>query len=534
MSTAIKYSFIEPDNIMLKTDFSLSGQNIVDVASSIDGIDDAVDNMFYGKKNGLAGFYTVEGGGGSSDMLLNSLLDVTITGSVNGDALIYENGYYINKKVNYDDLANTPSLSGVALSGSYDDLSNKPVIPVVPTSINDLSDVDTSGITSGQVLQYNGTNFVAATVSSGGANSLDALTDVTLFGLATNDVLQYNGTIFVNKKLNYSTLSGLPTIPSSINDLAGVDTSGVILGQVLQYDGANFVPVTMSTGGGGTGGAESLNDLLDVTISTPTTGQVVRYNGTKFVNSSISYNELGDKPDLKTVATTGKYTDLTELPTIPTSVNDLSDIDTTGVTTGQVLQYDGTKFIPTSVTGEGGGATTLNDLLDVDTTGVTNGQMIQYDAAETKWKAVTPPMASGATIERFKIKYTGGDMAAGSAGLSNAYSDYSDRVTPVLLSNQTIADFITEITFTGYQYPPASIMYYGFDAHYNRYEIRTMSSLSSMQYVYNESGTSVNPQSFGNFQKMRLSTSVHDTGASPKTGLPAIPGHAWVIMVMQG
>ena len=50
---------------------------------------------------------------------------------------------------------------------------------------------------------------------------------------------------------------------------------------------------------------------------------------------------------------------------IPENINDLGDVDTTGITSGQVLQYDGTNFVPFTITDQVG-ATQLSELSDVD------------------------------------------------------------------------------------------------------------------------------------------------------------------------
>jgi hypothetical protein len=70
----------------------------------------------------------------------------------------------------YSDLSGTPSLATVATSGSYNDLSNKPTIP---TDLNSLSDVVISSASTNQLLQYNGSSWVNATVSTGGVTDGD-------------------------------------------------------------------------------------------------------------------------------------------------------------------------------------------------------------------------------------------------------------------------------------------------------------------------------------------------------------------------
>jgi len=59
----------------------------------------------------------------------------------------------------------------------------------------------------------------------------------------------------------------------ALGDLSDVDTGGATTGQVLEFDGADWVPATPSAG------AAALNDLTDVSTAGATTGDVIVYNG---------------------------------------------------------------------------------------------------------------------------------------------------------------------------------------------------------------------------------------------------------------
>ena len=89
------------------------------------------------------------------------------------------------------------------------------------------------------------------------------------------------------------------------------------------------------------------------------------------------------------------------------SINALSDVDTTtsAPTNGQVLEWDGTNWVPADVAG---GATTIDELSDVDTstTAPTDGQVLTWVDANSKWEPADStggggslPTVSGWTID---------------------------------------------------------------------------------------------------------------------------------------
>ena len=98
----------------------------------------------------------------------------------------------------YADLTGKPTLATVATSGSYADLTSKPTIP---TNIDSLTDVVITSASSGQVLKYDGTNWVNGTDSTGGggggtglgARSTAAATTSSLANNATDSTQAITG-----------------------------------------------------------------------------------------------------------------------------------------------------------------------------------------------------------------------------------------------------------------------------------------------------------------------------------------------------
>ena len=79
--------------------------------------------------------------------------------------------------------------------------------------------------------------------------------------------------------------------------------------------------------------------------------------------------------------------------TIPTLLVDGIEVDTTGATVGQVLKYDGTKFIPSQDNVASAGALTISDLSNVLITSVQDGSVLSYSSASSKW--VNSPLNLG-------------------------------------------------------------------------------------------------------------------------------------------
>lgn len=69
-----------------------------------------------------------------------------------------------------------------------------------------------------------------------------------------------------------------------------------------------------------------------------------------------------------------------------------------GGTTGQILAKNSTTDYDTEWIDQTGGGGTLNDLTDVDTTGVTDGQVLTYDSSTSSWIPSTIVSVAGLAI----------------------------------------------------------------------------------------------------------------------------------------
>lgn len=92
-------------------------------------------------------------------------------------------------------------------------------------------------------------------------------------------------------------------------------------------------------------------------------------------NASSGDYQILNKPTLATVATTGDYNDLSNLPTIPTTLEDLL----AGNAAKDLIQYDGTQWVTIS-------GLTIDDLLDVSIGAVSNNDALIYNTAANEWQ----------------------------------------------------------------------------------------------------------------------------------------------------
>jgi len=255
------------------------------------------------------------------------LTDISVTTLSNGTAsLVYDDSSgtfsftppdlsgFSTFSGSYTDLTNKPIL----FSGSYNDLSDKPTF-----AVSDLTDVNNTSPSVGQILKWDGTQWSPAADLTASGNSGIALTDLSV-NLLTSGIsnLAYDNSTGVFS-FTPPDLSGYSTFSGSYNDLTDLPTlfSG-------NYTDLTNKPTIFSG---------SWNDLTD-----------------KPTLFSGSYNDLSDKPTIfsgswndltdKPVLFSGSYNDLNNKPNIPSSLNDLIDVLISGTPNdGAILKYNATN-----------------------------------------------------------------------------------------------------------------------------------------------------------------------------------------------
>ena len=404
-------------------------------------------------------------------------------------------------------------------------------IPAAPTA--------TAGTNTTQLAT---TAFVQAALNaSGSITNLDSLTDVVITTPAIGNLLRYDGTNWVNWVPTY--ISGNQSITLT-GDVTGSGTTSIVTtlatvnSNVGTFGNTTTIPVvtvnakglvTAVTTATVSTGSQTLAGLTDVTITTPANGQILQYNSTssKWVNvvspyltanqsisitgdgtgsgtTSIAFslatvnanvgtfnNVTVNAKGLVTAASNVAYlTSFTEADPIFTAwrdasrtasfvyvantaaastptwrkliLNDISSVATTTLSTGQLLRYDGTNWAnwtPTYITGNqnitlsgdvsGTGTTAITTTLATVTQGT--GSSFVKITLDTKGR-VTGNTAVGASDITTALNYTPENAA--NKGVANGYAGLgSDGKVPAgqLPSYvDDILEYVNLASFPGY------------------------------------------------------------------------------------
>ena len=238
--------------------------------------------------------------------------------------------------------------------------------------IGDLTDVDTFTAfpTDGQYLQY---NSVTSTWTPANV-SLPDLTDITLTNAVDNDLLLYTSGVWANGTLATTNLSDIDTT------VAPTASQTLIWNESTSKWEAGIPERALG----------SLSNM-GASVSTATTGQILVYNtiGDQWsaLDNEFSLDELTNvdvsgvtnNQFLQYNSTSSEW----EPGTVATAVSELTDVDLTGVTEGQYLVYnDQDKWVPTTIEF----AAALTDLTDVNAVGALAGQGLIYDDNTNKFE----------------------------------------------------------------------------------------------------------------------------------------------------
>ena len=161
-------------------------------------------------------------------------------------------------------------VTGISTSNSISNLQGKPVVAASPSS--------------GQVLKYNGTQWVPSADNMGSSTTYTAGTGITINGSNAISVNALSGDVTGNP--NATVVSKIQTV--------GVTTTIPTTGQVLKYNGTSWAPGTdNNSGGGGTYTAGTGIDITGTVVSAQpmggdVTGTLVANTVSKIQNYSVS------------------------------------------------------------------------------------------------------------------------------------------------------------------------------------------------------------------------------------------------------
>jgi len=261
-------------------------------------------------------------------------------------------GTYI-QRVGYVVSSNaTQGIIAVNVDPAFDEDQSSYITDITAEAISDLSDVNTSGAVAGNLLRYDGSNWVDTTLTIPSSATVSA---------GTTEVLKFTTS-------NAGTIAEL-----DLGELGDVDltTTAPVTNDVLKFDGTNWVPGTVSA-------STAMEDITNASI-TPADlvpGNFLLYSATGSggvwypANYTLPTSDGSDWQVLTARDLGGTYNDA-EWQTL--TLTRLGDVDTTGVANGDTLVYNSTSgnFEP----GTAGGSQTLDEVL---TEGNTSTQDAQF------------------------------------------------------------------------------------------------------------------------------------------------------------
>jgi len=294
-----------------------------------------------------------------------------------------------NSNSGVSQILNKPTLATVATSGSYNDLSNKPTIPAAQVnsdwnSSSGVSEILNKPDLSVYALDSDVTtieSYIPSTTSSSNQLADKAFVNSSISNMAANYVTSDA------QGDNFATRAALLAGPYyykgqsytlTNNDYALVESDETKNNATTRYmyDGVqwNFQYIVNN--------APFTQAQLDAINSTITVNKVQGYdslvsNVQSDWNASSGLAQILNKPSLATVATSGNYSDLSGTPTIPTVNNPTITITQGGVTKGSFSLNQATGDTIALDAGGGSGS------VDIDNVTITENSSQEIQAVGT-------------------------------------------------------------------------------------------------------------------------------------------------------
>jgi hypothetical protein len=248
----------------------------------------------------------------------------------------------------------------------------------VPTQMNDLSDVDTTGVTNGQSLVYQSGTWQPATVSSGGVTDHGALT-----GLTDDDHPQYHNNArgdaryYTQAQVDTSLAGKVDSNDSRLSDTR-TPTDGTVTTAKLQDNAVTEPKLSIS--------------------NTPTSGQVLSWNGSAMSWTTNSASDPTMGGDLSGTASNAQIAAGAIVNADINATAAIAQSKVANLTTDLAAKASTTTTITGATSLTGGGSLAANRTLSLVGDSATPGNSMYYGTnnAGTKGFYAVPSGGGGA------------------------------------------------------------------------------------------------------------------------------------------
>lgn len=397
-------------------------------------------------------------------------------------------------------------------------------------NIGNLADVDTSGASNGQALAWSSGNSRWEPLTLSYYTDSDVDTHLNTSGASSGQVLTWNG----------SDYSWTAKTTDTDTDQQDISLSGNVISLTGQSGNVDLTSLLANAGGGGGSGISNV-----VEDTTPQLGGPLDVNGQDIVSASSGDIDLA--PDGSGVvvfrgnATRGSgafklncennsHGVTIKGPAHSAAATYTLTLPTSDGNADQVLKTDGSGVLSwvdqSGGGGGGGGSLTIQD----EGSALSNaGTIINFVGAGVtatgtgNVKTVSIPGGSGvAVVQRFKLNYN-------SSGQLDSTSNLTSLISSVNIDSASGGD--VTVTFdSAVNYPPASVMMYGYDYANNKYAMVPAETTMALREIAG-GGSSGSPTLFNGSSTIALKLRLRETetGASRSFGTVT---HAWIEFVI--
>ena len=441
-------------------------------------------------------------------------------------------GAWVKLQSGTDADAQDLTLSGnvISLTGQS---GNVDLTTILGSSLS-TAEVDThlnqSNPTSGYVLSWNGSDYAwvtnAGATGATGATGAQGPQGTSISSAAvsgSNLVLTMSDASTINVSGNITGPQGPAGADSTVAGPQGVQGVQGTTGST----GAQGA--TGATGPQGPAGAGDVDQTLSAT------GNVITISGN---NDTVDLTTMlapyiKSETDSQTISVSGNIISLTNGGTADLTTTlapyTKTDVDAQDLTlSGNIISLTGQSGnvdLTTLLAGGGGGASTLDGLTDVSTSGVSSGQVLKYNGSS--WAPAADLNSGGggggATVQRFKLNYL-------SNGNLNDTSDKTSLISSIVVDSATGGD--VTVTFdSSINYPPAGMMIYGYDYTNNKYYAVPLETTMALREIAG-GGSSGSPTLFNGSSSISLKLRLRETETGASRGGFGTTTHAWIEFVV--